>query len=107
MHWSTVPVTLNGQYVFYVGCIPSRKVNRRERSRDLRSALGAVQGPHGGPGARLSAGDGSDDHKRLGAGRHRFGQGSVRRLVRQVLLAGEEPQKGATLASAMFADGSA
>src|SRR6266849_1591166 len=40
-----------------------------------------------------AAGDGSDDEKGLGPGRHRVGQRRVQGLVGQIPLAGEEPQE--------------
>ena len=43
--------------------------------------------------SRLTAGNGPDDQKGLRSGGDRFGQRGVRRLVRQILLAGEEPQE--------------
>src|SRR6185436_16124091 len=53
---------------------------------------------------RSAAGDRSDDEKRLVSTRDRVGQRGIRRLVRQVLLAGEEPQERAALPGRMVAD---
>ena len=42
---------------------------------------------------RSAAGNGPHDKQRLLPGRHRVGQRRIRRLVGQILLAGEEPQE--------------
>src|SRR5688572_8905715 len=52
----------------------------------------------------LAAGHGPDDQERLGAGRDRVGQRGVRRLVGQVLLAGEEPHERSPLVGHVVAD---
>src|SRR5207253_355605 len=48
-----------------------------------------------------------DDHKRLRARRHRAGQRGVRRLVGEILLAGEEPQERPAALRGVVADGAA
>src|SRR5579863_2776795 len=60
--------------------------------------------PPGGRGAALAAGDGSNNQKRLGAFGHRLGQRGVRRLMGQVLLAGEEAQERPALEGDVIAD---
>lgn len=52
----------------------------------------------------LTACDGSQDNKRLFAGGHGVRQGLVRRLVRQIILTGEEPHEGPTLLRDVVAD---
>src|SRR5262249_24833135 len=47
----------------------------------------------------LAAGDSADDEERLRARRYCVGQRSIGRLVRQILFAGEEPQKRASFLS--------
>ena len=56
---------------------------------------------HDGP---LAAGYGPNDQKRLSPGRDRFGQWGVRRLMGQILLAGEEPQERPALLGDLVAD---
>src|SRR6266704_2208644 len=60
-----------------------------------------------GRGGFLPSGDGPDDQERLGPPRHRVGQGDVRRLVGQVLLAGEEPHERPALLGDLVPDGPA
>ena len=54
--------------------------------------------------APSAAGDGSDDEQRLGARRDRGGQRRVRRVVGQILLAGEEPHERPALLRDVIAD---
>src|SRR5437870_2114812 len=53
------------------------------------------------------AGDGADDQERLRAGRHRLRQWRIRWLIREILLAGVEPDEGPTLVRDLVADGAA
>jgi hypothetical protein len=53
---------------------------------------------------KLPAGQGPDDEQGLRPGRDSVGQGSVRRLVGQIPLAGEEPQERSALAGDVVAD---
>src|SRR5947209_11628322 len=55
----------------------------------------------------LAAGNGPDDDKRLLPRRDRVGQWGVRRLMGQVLLAGEEAQERTALLRNVVADGAA
>jgi hypothetical protein len=55
----------------------------------------------------LAAGDGSDDDEGLFAGCDGFGQWCVGRLVREILLAGEEAQEWTALQRDLVADGAA
>src|SRR6202158_2873817 len=55
-------------------------------------------------GRELTAGDGSDDEERFGPCRHRLGQRRIRRFVGEILLAGVEPDEGATLVRDLVAD---
>src|SRR5438128_9477611 len=59
------------------------------------------------PVLALAAGNGPDDDKRLLSGRDRVGQWGVRRLMGQILLAGEEAQEGSALLRDMVANGAA
>src|SRR5439155_1295763 len=52
----------------------------------------------------LAAGHGAHDQKRLGTERDRVGQRGVRRLVGQILLAGEEPHERPALLCDLVAD---
>ena len=58
-------------------------------------------------GRVLAAGHGADDEVGLGAGSDRAGQRVIGRLVRQVLLAGEEPDERPPRPAVMTADGAA
>jgi hypothetical protein len=55
----------------------------------------------------LAASNGSYDNKRLLPRRDRVGQWSIRRLMGQILLAGEEPQEWPALLRNLIADRSA
>jgi len=55
----------------------------------------------------LAPGDGPDNDERLLPGRDRLGQWSIRRLVGQILLAGEETQERPALLRDLVADGPA
>ena len=76
--------------------------SKRQRTEQFRIFLGelSINRPmymgsgHDGP---LAAGYGPNDQKRLGPGRDRVRQWGVRRLMGQVLLAGEEPQERSAL----------
>ena len=57
--------------------------------------------------SELAASDGADDNKGLHSRRDRVGQRRIRRLMRQILLAGEEAQERAPLLRNMIADGAA
>lgn len=57
--------------------------------------------------ATSTARDCADDQERLCAADDRFGQGCVRGLVREVLLAGEEPQEWSALLRLVVANGAA
>jgi hypothetical protein len=52
----------------------------------------------------LAAGNGPNDEKRLGPRRDRVGQWGIRRLMGQILLAGEEPQERPALLGDLVAD---
>ena len=67
------------------------------RTVDAATAAREVGRPGSGWPTRteLAAGHGADDQVRLGAGRDGLGQRGVRLVVRQVLLAGEEPDERA------------
>ncbi len=52
----------------------------------------------------LAAGNGPYDEKGLGSHRDRVGQGGVRRLMRYILLAGEEPNERSALLRDVVAD---
>ena len=55
----------------------------------------------------LSAGDSADDQERLFALHDCFGKGCIRRLVRQIFLAGKEAQERPALLRIMIADSAA
>jgi len=84
----------------------------RRRTAHCRRRHGRPRGP-GGPAsagqfrAELAAGHRADDQVRLGAGRDGLGQRGVRLLVRQVLLAGKEPDERAAFSGPLVADGAA
>lgn len=55
----------------------------------------------------LAAGDGPDDHERLGAGSDLLGKRRVQGLMGNVFFAGEEAQERAALLGDVVADGAA
>jgi hypothetical protein len=55
----------------------------------------------------LTAGDRAYNKKRLRARCHRFGQGSIRRFMREILLAGKESYERPALMRNLIADGAA
>src|SRR6185437_14324744 len=80
-----------------------RTVDAATAAREVRAARLRL----GRSRTELAAGHGADDQVRLGAGRDGFGQRGVRLLVRQVLLAGKEPDERAAFSGPLVADGAA
>src|SRR4051812_16180224 len=77
----------------------STRLKPRARGQDALAT-----GVWAGPQTALTAGDRADDEERFGARRDGVGQRVVGRVVREVFLAGEEPQHRATLPGYVVAD---